>query len=148
MNNKNDIDVNDLELASTSSRIKAFVIDDLSITLLIVLIMWDSIASTNGDLVVVMTLMNEAFLQIVILKFIYQTFFIWYFGATIGKIVTKIRVIDFENFGRVSLASAAVRSAGRIFSEMLFYIGFILAYFTESKQTFHDKFGKTLVVNV
>lgn len=137
-----------LELASMRSRVKAFIIDDLSITLIVMIILWDKIANTNGNYIEAMLVMNEAFIQIVILKFIYQTTFIWYYGATLGKMIAKIKVIDFDNFEKVSLLNAAIRSFGRIISEALFYIGFLMAYYTDSRQTFHDKFGKTLVVNV
>lgn len=141
------MDNENLELASMSSRIKAFVIDDLSITLLVAIMLWDTISAAGGDFMSVMAIMNSAFFQIVIIKFLYQTFFVWYYGATIGKLIARIRVIDFDNFGRVTLMNSSVRSAGRIISEMIFYIGFIIAFFTDSRQTFHDKFGKTLVVN-
>ena len=148
MNNKfEQIDTDNLQLASMKSRVKAFVIDDLSITLLVIIILWDKIATTNGDLVATMMVMNEAFIQVVILKFIYQSFFIWYYGATIGKLISKIKVIDFENYGRISLINSCIRSAGRIISEAVFYLGFFLAYYGQSRQTFHDKFGKTLVVD-
>lgn len=143
-----NIDTDNLELASISSRVKAFVIDDLLITLVVLLMLWDKIAPYSEDFVTIMNVMNTAFLQIVVLKFIYQTFFTWYYGATIGKIVAKIKVIDFDNFGRVSFISSMLRSSGRIVSEAAFFLGFILAYFTDSRQTFHDKIGKTLVVNV
>ncbi len=136
-----------LELASTRSRIKAFIIDDLAITFVVMLMMWDQIAASNGDYLTVLTLINGAFIQVITLKFLYQTFFIWYYGATLGKMIAKIRVIDFDNFGRVSLVHAILRSMGRILSEMVFYIGFIIAFYTKSKQTFHDKIGRTLVVN-
>jgi len=144
----NQIDIDNLQLASMRSRIKAFVIDDISITLLVLLILWDKVSATDGDFMSTMMIMNQAFVQIIIIKFIYQTFFIWYYGATIGKFVAKIRVIDFDNYHRVSLLNSAIRSIGRIMSEAVFYIGFLIAFYTESKQTFHDKFGKTLVVNV
>jgi len=147
MNNPENIDTNNLELASMKSRIKAFVIDDLSITLLVIVILWDQISTVNGDYIAAMTIMNEAFFQIITLKFIYQTFFIWYYGATIGKLISKIKVIDFNTYGKVSLLNAAIRSFGRVISEAVFYIGFILAYYGDSRQTFHDRFGKTLVVN-
>ena len=147
MEQQDNIEVGDLQLASMRSRIKAFIIDDLSITLIVMLMLWDKITLANGDLVNIMIIMNEAFLQIVVLKFIYQTLFIWYYGATIGKIAAKIKVIDFNNYGKVSFVNSAVRSAGRIISEAFFYVGFLLAYYTDSRQTFHDKFGKTLVVD-
>jgi len=145
--NRDQIDTSNLQLASMKSRMKAFVIDDLSITLLVIVILWDRISSTNGDLVTTMMIMNEALIQIIVLKFVYQTFFIWYYGATIGKQISKIKVIDYNNYGRVSLVNSSIRSAGRVISESVFYLGFFLAYFTDSRQTFHDKFSKTLVVD-
>lgn len=145
--NEKNIDIDDLELAPMSARIKAFIIDDISITLLVAIILWDTISKVDGDFLAVMGIMNGAFFQIVFIKFLYQTFFVWYYGATIGKLIVKIRVIDFDDFGKVTLMNSAVRSAGRIISEMIFYIGFLIAFYTESRQTFHDKFGKTLVVN-
>ena len=102
---------------------------------------------SNGDYMIIMDIMNSAFIQILALKFIYQTFFIWYYGATVGKIVAKIKVIDYYNFGKVSFTNSVIRSAARIISEMAMFVGFLFAFFTESKQTFHDKLGKTLVVN-
>lgn len=141
------MDASNLELASISSRVKAFIIDDLSITLVVAFLLWDTISAANGDFGAIMGIMNSAFFQIVLIKFLYQTFFVWYYGATIGKLIAKIKVIDYDHFGRVTLMNSAVRSAGRIISEMVFYAGFIIAFFTDSRQTFHDKFGKTLVVN-
>lgn len=141
------IDTSKLELASTSKRIKAFIIDDLAITFIVMVMMWDQVSSSHGDFLTILTLLNNAFVEIIMLKFIYQTFFIWYYGATLGKMISKIRVIDFDNLGKVSLLNAILRSMGRILSEMVFYLGFIIAFYTNSKQTFHDKMGKTLVVN-
>jgi len=142
------VDIENLELASMRARIRAFVIDDLSITLIVLIMLWDQLSGVNGDIILAMEIMNKAFVQIIVLKFLYQTIFIWYYGATLGKFVAKIKVIDFDHFGRVSLLNSAIRSFGRILSESAFYIGFLIAYYTDSKQTFHDKFGKTLVVNV
>ncbi|MCP4969558.1 MAG: RDD family protein [Arcobacter sp.] len=137
-----------LELASIKSRTLAFIIDDFLITFIVIAIYWNNLLNNGNDLVSVLVIMNEFVWQILFLKFIYQSFFVWYYGATIGKIITKIRVIDFNNFGRVSIFTAMSRSILRLISEMFFYIGFILAFFTDSKQTFHDKLGRTLVVNV
>jgi len=146
VNNEN-IDTSKLELASTSRRIKAFVIDDLLITFVMLALLWEPITSTNGDYLAIAMIMNEAFLQIITIKIIYQSFFIWYYGATLGKMSAKIKVIDFNNFGKITFSQSVLRASGRILSESFFYLGFALAYYTDSKQTFHDKVSKTLVVN-
>lgn len=149
MDNENqNMNVDNLELASQNSRIKAFIIDDLLITFITIVMLWEQISSVSGDFTSVLMVMNGAFIQILVLKFIYQTFFIWYYGATVGKIISKIKVIDFNHYGRISFSSALIRSLMRIVSETIFYIGFIISYYTDSRQTLHDKFARTLVVNV
>ncbi len=141
MNNEN------LQLASMPSRIIAFIIDDLLISLVFVLLFWDQITSSDGQLINMLIIISEHVTQVLLLKFVYQGFFVWYYGATIGKIVTKIKVIDYNHFGRVSLVTSLIRSMTRIFSEYIVYIGFIIGFFTDGKQTLHDKISKTLVVN-
>lgn len=141
------MNIDNLELASNRKRALAYVIDDFLITFIMVLMFWDKIETSGTDLMSVLTVMNAFVWQVLFLKFIYQTFFVWYYGATIGKIIVKVRVIDFNHFGRVSLLTSAIRSIFRIISEMFFYFGFIFAFISESRQTFHDKVGRTLVVN-
>lgn len=138
---------NNLELASMPSRIKAFVIDDLLISLVFIIMFWENINSSDGELVNMLIIMNEHVMQVLFLKFIYQSFFIWYYGATIGKIFAKIKVIDHNSYERVTLSSSLIRSFTRIISEMFFYIGFVMGFFNDGRQTLHDKLGKTLVVN-
>ncbi len=142
MNNSDE-----LELASIQARIKAFVIDDILMTVLIIFVFWELFTKNNTTLEELLFIMNEFVYQIVFIKFVYHTFFIWYYGATLGKLFAKIKVIDNDNLGKVSFINAAFRSSARVVSEMLFYIGFILAFFNEGKRTFHDMLGRTVVVS-
>lgn len=140
---------NNLQLASMRSRAFAYVIDDLLVTLIIMIIFWENIYAVSNDPDALMYLMKaELVMPLIVLKVIYHTFFVWYYGATIGKIVAKIRVIDANNWGRVNLFSSLLRAVGRIFSEMFFYVGFLIGFFNDGRRTFHDITGKTLVVNV
>ncbi len=140
---------NNLQLASMRSRAFAFVIDDLLVTAIIMIIFWESIAALSSDMEAMMFLMKtDLVMPLIALKVIYHTFFVWYYGATVGKIIAKIRVIDVNSWGKVSLFSSFLRSIGRIFSEMFFYAGFLIGFFNEGRKTFHDITGKTLVVNV
>lgn len=147
MQQEENIDISNLKLASQRKRMQAFVIDDILISLVSMIILWDQISASNGELMDILLIMNSAFVQILFLKLLYQTFFIWYYGATIGKFIIKIRVIKEDNFGKVDFVSALMRSASRILSESIFYLGFLLSYYTEGRQTLHDKLAKTLVVN-
>ncbi|MFA9239034.1 MAG: RDD family protein [Candidatus Paceibacteria bacterium] len=140
---------NNLQLASMRSRAFAFVIDDLLVTAIIMIIFWESIVALSSDMEAMMFLMKtDLVMPLIALKVTYHTFFVWYYGATVGKIIAKIRVIDVNLWGKVSLFSSFLRSIGRIFSEMFFYAGFLIGFFNEGRKTFHDITGKTLVVNV
>jgi uncharacterized RDD family membrane protein YckC len=140
------MNIENLELASYNSRILAFIIDDFLVSFIIVIIYWDIIATSGTDFKSINATMAQLLYPIFLLKFSYQTFFVWYYGATIGKIVAK-KVIDYNNFERVSLFSASMRAIFRIVSEIFLYIGFIFAFFIQSRQTFHDKIANTLVIN-
>ncbi len=139
---------NNLQLASMRSRALAYVIDDFLVTIIIMMIFWEDIISVSHDMNALMYLLKaELAFPLIILKIIYQTFFVWYYGATIGKIVVKIRIIDVNDWGRVSIISSFLRAVGRIFSEMFFYIGFLIGFFNNGRKTFHDIIGRSLVVN-
>ena len=139
---------NNLQLALMRSRALAYVIDDFLVTIIIMMIFWESISAVSEDMDAMMYLLKtELVTPLIILKILYHTFFVWYFGATIGKIVAKIRVIDANEWGRVSMFSSFLRAVGRIFSEMFFYFGFLIGFFNEGRKTFHDITGRTLVVN-
>ena len=137
-----------LQLASMRSRALGYVIDDFLVTIIIMMIFWEDIISVSQDMDALMYLLKaELAFPLIMLKVIYQTFFVWYYGATIGKIVVKIRVIDANKWGKVSIISSFLRAVGRIFSEMFFYIGFLIGFFNNGRKTFHDITGRTLVVN-
>lgn len=143
MNNENN-----LQLASMRSRAFAFVIDDLLITFIVMAIFWESIVALSDNPEALMVFIkSDLVTPLIMIKVIYQTFFVWYYGATVGKIIAKIRVIDASEWNRVSIFGSFLRSVGRIFSEMFFYIGFLIGFFNEGRKTFHDIAGKTLVVN-
>ena len=65
--------------------------------------------------------------------------------ATIGKSVMGLKVTNLQG-GRISMAQALIRYFGKFLSSIIFYIGFIIAGFTEKKQALHDMLAKTLVV--
>lgn len=137
-----------LQLASMRSRALGYVIDDLLVTVIIMAIFWENILAVSHDMNAMMLLMKtDLVVPLLMLKIIYHTFFVWYYGATIGKIIVKIRVIDANSWGRVSMFSSFLRAVGRIFSEMFFYVGFLIGFFNDGRRTFHDITGKSLVVN-
>jgi uncharacterized RDD family membrane protein YckC len=65
--------------------------------------------------------------------------------ATIGKRAMGLQVTDIAG-QRIGFGRASGRFFGKIVSAMTFYIGFIMAAFTERKQALHDMIAGTLVV--
>jgi uncharacterized RDD family membrane protein YckC len=66
--------------------------------------------------------------------------------ATVGKMALGMVVID-EFGGRISFARANGRYWSKILSGMFFWIGYIMAAFTEKKQALHDLIATTFVVD-
>ncbi len=81
------------------------------------------------------------------MKIIYQAFFVMNYGASIGKIVMKIRVLEIQTLDNPSVLSALNRGIFRVVSEMFFYLGFLWGMLNPEHQTWHDKTAKTLVVD-
>ena len=136
-----------IKLATINKRSWAYFVDEIIVSILFSVIYIDQIlgAKTPEEMIIVI---NASFPYVVLLKIIYQTFFVWQYGATPGKMLLKIQIIDRELFEKPSFISSFNRAVVRIFSEMFFYLGFIWAIFNPLKETWHDKLAKTLVVDV
>lgn len=83
-----------------------------------------------------------------LLKIIYQTLFVYMYGATLGKMVMKIKIIEIKTLQKPSLSASFNRAVFRIVSEMIFYLGFLWGVLNPTRQTWHDLTAKTLVINV
>lgn len=66
------------------------------------------------------------------------------YQGTLGKIVMGIIVSD-ENGNRITFGRATGRYFAKIISGLTFYIGYIIAGFTDKKQALHDIIANTLV---
>lgn len=135
-----------LSLASLRKRAAAFGIDEILISTLLLIILWDSMqnAKTIED---VLSLTNSFLLEYMAIKIAYQTFFTMQYGASIGKIVMKIRVIEIATLSHPRFLSAFNRSVFRVVSEVLFYLGFGWAILDPYRRSWHDLSAKTLVID-
>ena len=135
-----------ITLSSINSRAWAYFVDEILVTFLFAFIYWDTfkLAQTPEA---TMNLVNSLVSQVILLKVLYHAFFIWYSGATVGKMLFKIKVISIDDFEKPLLFKSILRSFVRIASETIFYLGFLWALFNPTKQTWHDYAAGTLVVN-
>lgn len=65
--------------------------------------------------------------------------------ATLGKMAVGVKVTDLDG-RRIGFARATGRFWGKVISQMILYIGYIMAAFTPRKQSLHDMMAGTLVV--
>jgi len=137
----------DITLAPIKKRAMALFIDELLLSFLLIIAIWDSF-STAVTIEEIINVTNAFVLEYMALKIIYQAFFVMQYGASIGKIVMKIRVIELDTLQTPNVLVALNRAIFRVISEMLFYLGFLWGMLNPTRQTWHDKTAKTLVVNV
>ncbi|MDE3259767.1 MAG: RDD family protein [Gemmatimonadota bacterium] len=66
--------------------------------------------------------------------------------ATLGKLAVGIAVTDLKG-NRISFARASGRHFAKMISRMTAYIGYVMAAFTERRQTLHDMMAGCIIVN-
>ncbi len=134
-------------LASIGKRAAAFFLDELLLSTLFMIVLWDSV-SQAADLQEMLFITNAYVFEYMGMKVLYQTVFVALYGATLGKMAVKIRVVSLHDGGIPSWGSAFNRALFRILSEMIFYLGFIWAMFDPWNQAWHDRTAGTVVVDV
>jgi len=133
-------------LAPNSKRIWSYAIDDLVISVLFVAIFFDQLAQlTTPESATLFVKTN--YWVLALLKVIYHTLFTWQNGKTLGKQIMKIQSVRIEDGALLSLPLAFVRAVVRILDEAFFYIGFLPAFFSSTRQTLHDRIARSVVIN-
>jgi len=147
-------DTNKYHIASRANRLKAYLIDDTIVSLFLFAIFYDQFMEifetyqTSKDLIPLALFLEENSLIFILLRIVYQTFFVWQYGATPGKMLSHIKIVEQDTLSKPSFKTALFRAIFRVFSDTIFYIGYLVAYFNPLNQTLHDKLAKTIVVDV
>jgi len=136
----------ELQLASISKRGWAFTVDKILLALIVIAAMGGRFEGKDFEGIVVA--INQALLFTTLVEITYQSVFTKLYGATIGKMLLKIRVVDITMLDNPSWAASFLRSSVRFLGETLFYLGFVWALFDPFRQGWHDKFAKTVVLDV
>ncbi|WP_428738103.1 RDD family protein [Sulfurimonas sp.] len=137
----------DIVLASITKRAIALLIDTMLLSFLLNIALYEQM-SANKDLEAQILFMQKYFFEIMMMKIVYDTYFIMQYGATIGKLVMKIRVIEIKTLDNPTIFSALNRAIFKVISEIFLYLGFLWGVLDPFRQTWHDKTAKTLVVDV
>lgn len=133
------------------SRLAAFLLDSMlvAIGLLVVKVPAWFLQLSLGDVALFkpvlfrFTVFDIFYYLLTIAYFVLMTYFC---GATVGKYLMKIKVVDSEG-QKLSFMSVLIReSIGRYLSAFIVYIGYFMAGFDDRKQGLHDKIADTCVV--
>lgn len=133
------------------SRLAAFLIDSALVTAALSIfkfIVW-IIKLAVGDVLIFKPILftynvfDIVFYLLSVGYFILMTYFC---GATIGKFLMKLKVVDVEG-QKLSFMSVLMReTVGRYLSALVMYAGYIIVGFDNRKQGLHDKISDTLVI--
>lgn len=136
----------EMTLATIKKRAVAFFIDEMLLSFLLIIALGDSFlqAETMEEMII---LTNTFVFEYMAMKIFYQAFFVMQYGASLGKIAMKIRVVEIETIQKPNVIVSLNRAIVRVISEMLFYLGYLWGMMDPSRQTWHDKSAKTLVVD-
>ena len=145
-------------ISTISKRTLSFIIDDIVVGIFLIIIFYDQIsalgveASKYQDIEDIKAIVDNFVINaipiVLAIKVLYHSLLVWQSGMTIGKYILKIKVIDINSSQTPSFIQAVFRGVMRIVSEMPFYLGFLLAFMTPKRQTFHDKVSNCVVVDV
>ena len=135
-----------MTLASIQKRSLAFFIDEVLLSLLLMVVLWDTFieAKTTEDIIYVV---NSFVLEFMFIKIFYQSFFVMKYGASLGKIAMKIRVIEVQTLQTPNVIVSLNRGIFRVVGELFFYFGFLWGLLDPARQALHDKTAKTLVID-
>lgn len=133
-------------LASIKKRGMALFIDEMLLSFILIFALWDSFVNA-GSTEEIIILTNSFVLEYMMMKIIYQSFFVMQYGATLGKIMMKIKIIELKTLDNPNVLVSLNRAIFRVISETIFYLGFLWGVLTPSRQAWHDLTAKTLVVD-
>jgi len=106
---------------------------------------WAGTGAVLGQAFVGQALNLLAQLILVAVRTAYSTFFLGKFGATPGKMVFKLTVVDASG-GKIGYGRAFGRSCAEILSQLICAIGYIIAAFDDQKRALHDHMCNTRVI--
>jgi Predicted membrane protein/domain len=134
-----------MQLASNFHRFISFLIDEFLITILFWIIFYDDLREISQNSALISDFVKDKIYYYYALMTVYQIFFIHKYSTTLGKMALKLEIIA-ENGEKISASQIWLRSFVRLISGNFLYLGFVLALFTQKRQTLHDYFAKTIII--
>ena len=134
-----------MQLATNFHRFISFLINEFLITILFWIIFYDDLREISQSSALISDFVKDKIYYYYALMTMYQIFFIHKYSTTLGKMALKLEIIA-ENGEKISASQIWLRSFVRLISGNFLYLGFVLALFTQKRQTLHDYFAKTIII--
>ncbi|HJE66359.1 MAG TPA: RDD family protein [Campylobacter avium] len=135
-----------LKLASFEKRIIAYLVDFFVISVILSFIFVDDLANTNYENAADLT--RKMIITVFLVNFLYHFIFAFLYGASVGKFLCKIAIVDDRLLDKPNLLQSAIRAIMRNVSENCFMLGYFWAFGNDSRKTWQDYVAKTVVIEV
>ena len=142
MQKKIEYDETKVEYASFLARWVAFTLDNALFAVLTIILLFLFPDFENSFKVG----LYRTFITLLLILLMI-TFWVKFDGATPGKKLMKIKVVNADTLQTIDYQQATKRFLGYILSSVIFLLGFLMVLFTKRKQGLHDIVSKTIVVN-
>jgi|GEM_PF-1463683 len=137
-----DTATNEYLKASVTRRFLGLILDIIIISILNSVIIFVASRFTSSTYSTYISIISY------IISVSYLVFFTITFGATIGKLLTQIRVVSI-GYEKPTLSQIIIReSIGKLLSTIPLGLGFLWAIRSPNKQTWHDALAKTYVIRL
>lgn len=137
-----------LRLAPLDRRVLAWLIDTCLLTCLLMVVHFGLFAQNPHTMgyIALRAFALDCLWQMWILKVLYDSVLLWRYGASIGKIICRIRVVTIGLVDRPSFLESLIRAVLKSIGEALMYITYIFAFGDRFSRALHDRYVKTLVL--
>lgn len=136
-----------LKIASLSRRIFAYLLDNLILSLIVFIAFYSKFANA-ADAFEISQILGNFYLGFVILHFSYHAIFTYFYGASLGKMIFKIIILDQNTLDKPNFTQACLRAAVRQLSDCAFMLGFLWAFGNNLRKTWHDFAMRSIVVEI
>lgn len=141
------LDRENIYLAGFGKRAIAFILDNFIVSLIIFIAFYKDFMSVADDVNLLYEMALNFVVFIFCLQFFYHFLFTAFYGATLGKMAVRIKIIDEQSLDKPNFMGAFIRTAVRFLSESAFYLGFTWAFGNELRKTWQDFAARTLVID-
>ena len=81
------------------------------------------------------------------LEIVYNFIFWYFYGATLGQILLRIKVVNVRNFDKPTLHFCMFRAVMKYAFGTAFLFGFVFAFADRFRRTLYDRMSKTIVIS-